>query len=391
MGSSAKKAPPQAGGAFIRNIMKKGGRNGGPLRIEDLDEEVLKSRLKKLDEELNDYKTNKKENDWYREEIETCQKDTADYIAYLESKKSEKLDAINQLTESNKNDMEMFLIKRKKREEENLAKINSLKDMIMEQELKLSAKESEIMQLSDTMARRAKHDAEIAKIRKEMQASESEHLAKMAELERTLLETRMRLQKEAEAKIKSMESAAHEKAAKYLADHTTALEAENSRLERELRHITLVTQQQIQQKERLEQENRELEREQRLRRDLVGIRLKKIHEAQDAQSAAKDRQRHMLAAQNKRVVAQSLKAKGMAALGSTSMPGSSAMLLASGGAPGSPDAAKVHGHGDSHGAGVASLLRDLPKLSVGATPAPPLVGMHQHESMWFDEDDEYGH
>ncbi|KAI8927360.1 hypothetical protein BC831DRAFT_424724 [Entophlyctis helioformis] len=314
--------PPQAGGAFIRNIMKKGGRNGGPLRIEDLDEDVLKKRLEKLDEELNDYKTKcakyKKENDWYREEIETCQRDTTEYIAYLESKKSEKLEAINLLTESNKKDMEMFLVKRKKREEENHAKVAHLKDSIIELEMKLSAKESEIMQLSDTMARRAKHEAEMAKIRKEMQAAQFEHDSKMAEQERSLLETRMKLQKEAEAKIKSMESAAHEKAAKYLADHTAALEAENRRLERELRRVTLITQQQIERKERLEQESRELEREQRLRQDLVRMRLKKIHEAQERQTHTKERQRHFMAAENKRVVAKALESKGLLTLGLSS-------------------------------------------------------------------------
>ncbi|KAJ1334427.1 hypothetical protein BSLG_007582 [Batrachochytrium salamandrivorans] len=60
----------------------------------------------------------------------------------------------------------------------------------------------------------------------------------------------MKLQKEADAKINSMESAAHEKAERYLKDHTTSLELENAQLDLELRKTTFATQQQIQLKER---------------------------------------------------------------------------------------------------------------------------------------------
>ncbi|KAH6565358.1 hypothetical protein BASA62_007356 [Batrachochytrium salamandrivorans] len=287
----ANKRLPNAGGAFIKNIIKKGDRNGEPMKIGELDEEILKKRLEELDKELKSYKNKcskyKKENDWYREEIEICQRDTTDYIMYLESKKNEKLDAIQRLTESNKKDMDVFLIKRKKREEENAIKISGLRVQLSDYEMKLAEKESKIMQLSDIMARRKKHEDEMNSIQKEMQFAESEHLHKMAALERTLLETRMKLQKEADAKINSMESAAHEKAERYLKDHTTSLELENAQLDLELRKTTFATQQQIQLKERLEQENRELKCEQRLRHDLVRIRLQKIVESQESEKIGK--------------------------------------------------------------------------------------------------------
>ena len=49
---------PLQGGAFIQTILKKYGKNGGPIRIEDLDENILASRLAKLDNELQEYKSN---------------------------------------------------------------------------------------------------------------------------------------------------------------------------------------------------------------------------------------------------------------------------------------------------------------------------------------------
>ncbi|KAH6571173.1 hypothetical protein BASA61_001794 [Batrachochytrium salamandrivorans] len=315
----ANKRLPNAGGAFIKNIIKKGDRNGEPMKIGELDEEILKKRLEELDKELKSYKNKcskyKKENDWYREEIEICQRDTTDYIMYLESKKNEKLDAIQRLTESNKKDMDVFLIKRKKREEENAIKISGLRVQLSDYEMKLAEKESKIMQLSDIMARRKKHEDEMNSIQKEMQFAESEHLHKMAALERTLLETRMKLQKEADAKINSMESAAHEKAERYLKDHTTSLELENAQLDLELRKTTFATQQQIQLKERLEQENRELKCEQRLRHDLVRIRLQKIVESQESEKNRKKKQQHFLSSRNKCIVAGILNRKGLSTLG----------------------------------------------------------------------------
>jgi hypothetical protein len=56
------------GGALVRHIMKKGGKGGLPLSLEDLNEEVLQKRLKKLNLELELYKPKcsklKTENDW---------------------------------------------------------------------------------------------------------------------------------------------------------------------------------------------------------------------------------------------------------------------------------------------------------------------------------------
>jgi ribosomal 50S subunit-recycling heat shock protein len=57
------------GGALVRHVLKKGGKGGQQLSVDDLNEEVLQARLKKLNEELKDYKLKcskyKTENEWY--------------------------------------------------------------------------------------------------------------------------------------------------------------------------------------------------------------------------------------------------------------------------------------------------------------------------------------
>ncbi|KAI8906385.1 hypothetical protein EDD86DRAFT_219765 [Gorgonomyces haynaldii] len=107
--------------------MKRGGKNQSALTLDDLNEEILDQRLKKLESELIEFKQKcvkyKNENEWYRNEIETSQQDTAYYIAYLEAKKLEKASAIDELIRSNQTDLEDYMARRQAHEQENNQKI----------------------------------------------------------------------------------------------------------------------------------------------------------------------------------------------------------------------------------------------------------------------------
>lgn len=61
--------------------------------------------------------------------------------------------------------------------------------------------------------------------------------------------------------------------------HTSDLKDENASLERELRQCIQATQEQLHKKENLERQNRELLREQKLREDIIKIRLDQIRQA----------------------------------------------------------------------------------------------------------------
>ncbi|KAJ3294958.1 hypothetical protein HK104_003164 [Borealophlyctis nickersoniae] len=142
----------------------------------------------------------------------------------------------------------------------------------------------------------------MAKLRREMQEAETEHQDHVSELERTLLEARMKFQKEAEAKIRAMESAAHEKASKYLSDHTTTLEAENARLAHQLRACISRTQDLISRKDTLEQENKKLEREKAVREAILRVRVKKIVGAEKAMVRERDKRRVVVREGRRKVV-----------------------------------------------------------------------------------------
>jgi hypothetical protein len=60
------------------------------------------------------------------------------------------------------------------------------------------------------MARRSKHYQDLNKIRDEIKLAETIHQDSLIKLEKGLLDTRMKLQRESDEKIKEMEAAAEE-------------------------------------------------------------------------------------------------------------------------------------------------------------------------------------
>lgn len=66
----------------------------------------------------------KEENEWYTEEIRSCTRDTSEYIEFLEAKKEEKVNIITDLAERNKQLLHSFQEKKRKREQDNQAKID---------------------------------------------------------------------------------------------------------------------------------------------------------------------------------------------------------------------------------------------------------------------------
>ncbi|KAJ3106525.1 hypothetical protein HDU97_006118 [Phlyctochytrium planicorne] len=325
--------------------------SGAELRIEELDEELMRKRLESLQADLAEYKRKclhyKSENEWYRTEIESTKKDTAEYIEYLHTKKNEKQLAIDTLLQRQKQDQEYFTNKRRLKEADNKAKIEGilrsyilqltripeLKALAVELEVKLEGKQQEIMHLSDVMvghnnnillltidkARRSRHEAEISRIRKEIADADAKHAQAVSDLERNLLEVRMKLQREADAKIADMECAAQEKAAKYLSDHTTALEAENRKLESQLRTCILTTQELILKKDNLEKENKELTRRLQVRSDILKVRVDSVIQAQIEEKRQRDAHKERIIALKSQLIGEAL--NSMRQSGRIGMPG----------------------------------------------------------------------
>ncbi|TPX47245.1 hypothetical protein SeMB42_g03414 [Synchytrium endobioticum] len=272
------------------------------LKIEELDEKLLKSRLDALDKELTRFKTEcdiyKKENEWYRNEIESTERDAADYVRYLEAKKSARQDAINQLAESEKRDLEACKKARDQKDRENKVRIEDLRQTAADLEAKIELKNTEIADLSEIIARRGQHQAEIASIQHQMREAEERHAAKLLELEQEMMNERLEMQKLADQRVREMESAAHEKAIVYLHQHYQELEEQNIKMETELRRMAIAAQDLLHLKLKLEETNQELAREHRVFMDVSRLRREKAAKEQAKAVLKKQRKELMLASRN---------------------------------------------------------------------------------------------
>jgi hypothetical protein len=229
-----------------------------------------------------------------------------EYVAYLESKKEEKLNVINNLIATNQNDIVKHNAMKEEIENENNKKLEgrivtdqAMRDTIAHLEFQLKLKEDEFLQLADTIKKREKHKEKVAKLQDEIREAEENHHLKILDLDKKLLGERMKAQLEAEAKIKQMEAAAEEKASKYLQDHSTQLQQENLKLEKELELLTLQSQRMILRKEQLERENCALEMEKKTRLDLIKLRIEQIKNAEDVQFNMRKKEKELLVKKRK--------------------------------------------------------------------------------------------
>ena len=126
-----------------------------------------------------------------------------------------------------------------------------------------------------------------------------------------MLEERIQLQKEADSKIEQMEKDAYEKADKYLNDHTSALEIENKKLEKELRACILETQEYLKRKDSLEKENIELKREQKIRENLLRLRIDMVKKAGEKVSKERAKTKELMAIKNIKMVHDGVLRRGL--------------------------------------------------------------------------------
>jgi len=253
------------------------------LRIEDLDENVLKERLELLNKELNYYKGKckslKSENEKLRDEIEENKKDTSEYIKYLEESKNKKQQEIDKIIEKTNEEFQLYLNKKIERKNEYDKKYQEIENYIADLEVKIEAKKQEIKTYADIQSSRFKHESEIGRLTNSINQTKKEHDIEMSNLERELLHNLVNIQKQTEQTIKNMEGIAQEKASKYLSEYIGLLDKDNSRLEVGLVIAIKATDQLMEEKVRLERENEYLKHENIYRDSLANIRLQRINRA----------------------------------------------------------------------------------------------------------------
>ena len=207
-------------------------------------------------------------------------KDNFEYVQYLQSKKTEKLNAIKQLSNTRRSNVENYTKVKEDLKAKHESEINSINLQIFDYEQKLLEKQKEFTSLQAIVDKRTKHNSEIAVVKSELDQSNSAFQIKLAELEDQLLKERIVLQADSERKISDIRLHANEKAVEFLAEYCASIKNENKELEKELADLTKSTSELTEKKEKLRLSLMDVEREGRVKAGVIMARMKKIDEAE---------------------------------------------------------------------------------------------------------------
>ncbi|KAI9183392.1 hypothetical protein H9P43_004309 [Blastocladiella emersonii ATCC 22665] len=246
----------------------------------EMNEFQLRQRLEVLDDELRQYKEMvdecKKENDTLRQEIEDAQRDSAEYTAYLLLKRAEKQAVIDRMNGEHDKSMAEYHARRAEIEAKLNKEAQEITDEIADLQEKLDSKNQEILSLADVLHQRQRHEAQLAAYRKDLESLQASHTRSILELERRLLEERVRVQRRSDAQVAAMQAAAQQQALASLAEHTQQLAAQNDAMAVDLRAAVAATMTLQQRKHALEMQCTALEQELAVRERMVAARTAKV-------------------------------------------------------------------------------------------------------------------
>ncbi|OUM66200.1 hypothetical protein PIROE2DRAFT_6636, partial [Piromyces sp. E2] len=202
-----------------------------------------------------------------------------DYVKYLEESKNKKQKEIDNIIEKANEEFQLYLNKKQERKNDYDKKYEEIENYIAELEVKIEAKKQEIKTYADIQSERLKHESEIDRLTNSINKTKQQHELEISNLERELLQNRVKIQQQTELTIKNMEAVAQEKASKYLNEYIGMLDKDNDRLEVGLAMAIKTTDQLMKEKNRLEQENQVLRHENKYRDSIANIRLRRINRA----------------------------------------------------------------------------------------------------------------
>ncbi|KAI9222287.1 hypothetical protein BC828DRAFT_404162 [Blastocladiella britannica] len=261
-------------------------KSAAPSLADDLgamDEPQLRARLAELDHELNEYRqlvdSCKKENDSLRQEIEDAQRDSAEYTTYLLLKRAEKQAVIDRMKGDHDQSVSDYKQRRSDLEARLIKAEEDLKADITELQDRLDSKNKEIVSLSDVLHQRQRHEAHLASLKASLEAARSEHTRSVLELERSLLEQRVHVQRSHAANVSAMQSAAQEQALASLTQHASEMSKENDVFVVELKEAVARTMELTRERDRILETCSTLEKEVAIRQRLSRKRDAKVHAA----------------------------------------------------------------------------------------------------------------
>ncbi|XP_060071782.1 coiled-coil domain-containing protein 166-like [Ylistrum balloti] len=242
---------------------------------------ILQQELVKVTSDLENARKKvedlRKENDWLQQEANRVRNESHEYMSYMEKKTSKRQTTIITLSDHNKHQIRNILLEKEIMEKEFDEKKQALQLLLLEKENSLKKTKDELADLTPLKTLQTEQLNKIKELEKEVMQMRTKHSETIQSLKSTFLRDKKEFQNDSENRIATLQKKANKEAIQCLTDHTNAIKLENRNLRRELLELIKTTRAYQEHKRELEEQRKQLLREQQYSEDLKKLRNTRQH------------------------------------------------------------------------------------------------------------------
>ncbi|XP_050393685.2 coiled-coil domain-containing protein 153 [Patella vulgata] len=251
--------------------------NEKPKTPEPTEKEILlQEELEKVSSDLDNAKKRvedlRMENDWLQQEAQKVRVESHEYMSYIEKKTSKRQTTIITLSDHNKQQIKNIKLEKQLMEEEYDEKKKALEGMLLEKQHLSEKTTQELTDLQEYKNLQTEQLNKIKELEKEVMQMRVKHSETIQDLKANFLEKKRNYEDDSTSRIQTLEKKANKEAVQCLTDHTDNIKTENRRLRRELLKLIQKTRALNDHNSELEDQRKELLREQQYAEDLKYLR-----------------------------------------------------------------------------------------------------------------------
>ncbi|XP_044148029.1 coiled-coil domain-containing protein 166 [Bufo gargarizans] len=228
------------------------------------EQEGLRRRLEQL----------RRENEFLQEESERVRVESQEYLLYMSKRSQRRQDVIISLNDQNQRELQNIQHQKQELKSKFSAEEKNLRDLLLRREAELANLRKELEELEPTKELQKEQVSLIKCLDDEVMAQRGKHAEAMLRVKSAFLREKTQCQQNSKEQLSQLSQKAQEEAKKALQEVSTKVKEENQSLRQELLHLIHQYRLLQVQKNRLEEKNKELLREQQCRDEVGNIQRK---------------------------------------------------------------------------------------------------------------------
>ncbi|KAH9512866.1 hypothetical protein Btru_036794 [Bulinus truncatus] len=246
-------------------------------------ETILQLELEKVTIQLEEAKKRvndlKKENEWLQNEAQNIRIENHEYMSYMEKKTSKRQTTIITLSDHNREEIRNIELQKQKMEEDFDKKKKTLENILLEKQHLLQKTHQELQDLQEYKDLQLDQQNKIKELEQEVIKMRGHHTKCVQQMKEDFLKEKKEYLQDSETRVQTQEKKANQEALQCLSEHTNKIKIENRHLRQELLQLIKTSRALNEHKSTLEEQKRQLLREQSYAND-----LRKLREARQKKS-----------------------------------------------------------------------------------------------------------